>query len=146
MSDSSYISSQTDDRELIDLLRLSLIPGVGPKTRKRLLARFGTLAAVLAASPSELREIEGVGPKLLQKIVSEDHRQYDAAAEIVRAKGKASPGLAEEFRQRVLVAHDHQFLQSFVAEVVKAGGVTKFGGAVGDTGRLLNLKTAVASH
>ena len=63
-----------DDRELIDLLRLALIPGVGPKTRKRLLERFGTPAAVLAAAPSDLREIEGIGPKLMHKIVGEDRR------------------------------------------------------------------------
>jgi DNA processing protein len=80
------VDENHDDRELIDLLRLSLIPGVGPKMRKKLLERFGTPAAVLAAAPSELREIEGVGPKLLQKIASEEHREYDAAAEIATCR------------------------------------------------------------
>jgi DNA processing protein len=69
-----------EESDLIDLLRLSLIPGVGPKTRKRLLERFGSPAAVLAAAPSELRAIEGVGPKLVQKIVDEEHGDYDAEA------------------------------------------------------------------
>jgi DNA processing protein len=70
------------DRELLDLMRLSMIPGVGPKTRKKLLERFGTPAAVLAAAPSDLKEVEGVGPKLMQKIVSPDLPLYDAEAEI----------------------------------------------------------------
>jgi DNA processing protein len=57
-----------DEQELIDLVRLCMIPGVGPQTRKKLLSRFGTPRAVLEAAPSELREIEGVGPKLMEKI------------------------------------------------------------------------------
>jgi DNA processing protein len=82
----SIAEENRDDRELIDLLRLTLIPGVGPKTRRKLLERFGAPAAVLAAAPSELRDVEGVGPKLLQKIVSEEHREYDAAAEIATCR------------------------------------------------------------
>ncbi|MCC6125938.1 MAG: DNA-protecting protein DprA [Pirellulales bacterium] len=96
MTDPSRCNSHDNDRELIDLLRLSLIPGVGPKTRKKLLERFGTPAAVLAAAPSELREIEGVGPKLLQKIVGEEHRQYDAAAEIAVCREMGIDILAEK--------------------------------------------------
>lgn len=56
--------------ELLDSLRLSLIAGVGPRTRRALLERFGTSTAVLAAAPSSLREVQGVGPKLVGKIVS----------------------------------------------------------------------------
>ena len=41
----------------------------------------------------------------------------DAAAEIVRARGKSSPALAEEFRQKVLVAHDWQYLANFRAKL-----------------------------
>ena len=36
--------------ELVDNVRLSLVSGVGPLLRKALLERFGTPAAVLAAS------------------------------------------------------------------------------------------------
>jgi DNA processing protein len=66
---------------LVDSLRLSLIPGVGPKTRKSLLERFGSARAVLAAAPSELREVPGIGPKIMQNIVDADH-EIDAEAEI----------------------------------------------------------------
>ncbi len=56
--------------ELLASLRLSLIAGVGPRTRRALLERFGTSSAVLAAAPSDLREVYGVGPKLVEKIIS----------------------------------------------------------------------------
>ncbi len=59
-----------DDDELIDTLRLVLIDGVGPQTRQSLLRRFGSPRAVLAAGPGELREVEGVGPKLTGKILA----------------------------------------------------------------------------
>jgi len=58
--------------ELVDMLRLSLIPGVGPRTRQSLLQKFGSPRAVLAAAPSELRALHGVGPKLTRKIAAAD--------------------------------------------------------------------------
>ncbi len=67
--------------ELVDTLRLCLIPGVGPTIRKRLLERFGTARAVLAAAPSDLRGVQGVGEKLTHTIVGADH-QIDVEAEI----------------------------------------------------------------
>ncbi|MBN2580427.1 MAG: DNA-processing protein DprA [Pirellulales bacterium] len=54
--------------DLIDLVRFCLIDGVGPRTRKKLLERFGSPRAVFEAAPSELREVERVGPKLVDKI------------------------------------------------------------------------------
>jgi DNA processing protein len=66
---------------LADSLRLCLIPGVGPRTRKALLERFGTARAALAAAPSELRDVYGVGPKLVQKIAAADN-EIDVEAEI----------------------------------------------------------------
>jgi DNA processing protein len=62
-------------------LLLSLVPGVGPRTRKSLLERFGTAQGVFEAAPSELREVDGVGPKLCQKIALAS-REFDVAAEL----------------------------------------------------------------
>ena len=67
--------------ELIDRLRLALVPGVGPRIRRVLLDRFGTARAVLQAAPSELLEIHGVGPKLTSKIAGAC-RESDAEREI----------------------------------------------------------------
>ena len=73
--------NDSEQDNLVDTLRLCLINGVGPKTRKSLLERFGTAKAVLEASPSQLREVHGVGPKLVQNIAEADH-QIDVEAEI----------------------------------------------------------------
>ena len=80
MAEPDHLESVTHE-DLVDALRLSLIPGVGPRIRKTLLERFGSARAVLAAAPGELRDVQGVGPKLMRKITGADH-QIDAEAEI----------------------------------------------------------------
>ena len=54
--------------ELRDLLALHLTPGVGPRITAALLERFGSPAAVLRASESQLRDVQYVGPKLAQSL------------------------------------------------------------------------------
>lgn len=56
------------DEEFVATLRLALIAGVGPRTRRSLLDRFGTSLSVLSASRSELLEVDGVGSKLAEAI------------------------------------------------------------------------------
>ena len=73
--------AEPSDDDLVDTLRLCLVSGVGPRIRKALLERFGTARAVLAAAPSELRDVQGVGPKLTHKIAGADH-EIDVEAEI----------------------------------------------------------------
>jgi DNA processing protein len=51
------------------VLRLALTPGVGPKTYRSLLDHFGSPEAVGDAAPSELRNVPGVGQKLMRAIV-----------------------------------------------------------------------------
>lgn len=64
-----------------DSLRLSLVPGVGPRLRKALLDEFGTAAAVLSAAPSDLRRVQGIGAELTRRIaVAKD--EIDVQAEI----------------------------------------------------------------
>ena len=58
------------DEELIDSVRLSLVSGVGPLLRKALIERFGTPAAVLAASRSDLQNVDKIGPKIAARIVA----------------------------------------------------------------------------
>lgn len=69
------------DAERVHALRLALVPGVGPKTRRALLERFGTPEAVLRASPAALREVPGVGPKLSARL-ARAMEEIDAEAEI----------------------------------------------------------------
>ncbi|MEX2175956.1 MAG: DNA-processing protein DprA, partial [Pirellulaceae bacterium] len=60
---------------------LSLVPGVGPRTRKTLLAHFGSAQGVLAAASSQLREVAGIGPKISRAILAA-RREIDVAAEL----------------------------------------------------------------
>jgi len=66
-------------------LRLALVPGIGPRMTMALLEHFGTAAAVLAAAPSALREVQGIGGKLSQAI-AQAPSDDDAAAEIERCR------------------------------------------------------------
>lgn len=49
-------------------LRLILVPGVGPRTRKNLLDYFGSPEAVFQAGEGELCRVQDVGPKLAAAI------------------------------------------------------------------------------
>jgi DNA processing protein len=58
-----------DSTELGALIVLTMTPGVGPRTARAILARFGTAGRALRASSSTLREVEGIGPKLADQIM-----------------------------------------------------------------------------
>lgn len=81
-------------QELIDLLRLEFVSGVGPSMRRKLLDRFGTPATVLAAAQSQLREVPGVGPKLAAAIVAAD--QIDVETEIALCEEQGIEILTEQ--------------------------------------------------
>jgi DNA processing protein len=73
--------SQAESTDLTAAVRLALVSGVGPRLWQALIARFGTPQAVLAAPPSALRDVPGIGPKLSQKIAAANN-EIDADAEI----------------------------------------------------------------
>lgn len=84
--------------ELVDAVRLSLIPGVGPRIRQALLERFGSPAAVLAAAPGQLREVPGVGPKLTQRIAAAGE-EIDAEGELALCRRHGIRVLTEAHRE-----------------------------------------------
>ncbi|QDU97809.1 DNA-processing protein DprA [Lignipirellula cremea] len=53
-------------------MKLSLVPGVGPRIYQDLVQRFGDPLSVFSAAPSELRSTPGVGPKLLAALLQAD--------------------------------------------------------------------------
>ena len=69
------------DPELLDLLALTLVPGVGPKTFGALVERFGSVGKALGAPESSLRDVPGVGPRLAGKIAGA-RRESDAKGEL----------------------------------------------------------------
>lgn len=54
--------------ELSGLIALNLVPGLGPRLTAALLGRFGSAAAVLEATPGQLRDIPHIGDKLARAI------------------------------------------------------------------------------
>lgn len=59
---------ETTDSSTIAALRLKLVPGIGPRTYADLLESFGSAAQVFQASPNRLREVPGVGQKIISEI------------------------------------------------------------------------------
>ena len=65
--------------ELARQVALGLVPRLGGRTFTRLLARFGTTEAILAADVAALQAVRGVGPKLAEEIAALDVERVQAA-------------------------------------------------------------------
>jgi DNA processing protein len=74
-------TGQDPDPALLDLLRLTMVPGVGPKTSRVLIDRFGSATKALDAPESSLRDVPNVGPRLAEK-VARARQEVDASAEL----------------------------------------------------------------
>jgi DNA processing protein len=74
---------------LLAEVRLSLTSGVGPRTRKLLVDRFGDAESIFTAAPSDLRSVSGVGPKIANAIVAARDINVDGEIEICRKHGIA---------------------------------------------------------
>ncbi|MBQ7502479.1 excinuclease ABC subunit C, partial [bacterium] len=57
------------------------LPGVGPQTAKLLRARFLTLERLAEATPEQLQEVKGVGPKTAQTLWQALHKKEQAPSE-----------------------------------------------------------------
>jgi DNA processing protein len=93
---------------LIDNVRLSLVPGVGPLLRRALLEHFGAAASVLSASRDELQHVDGIGPKIAARIVAAKD-EVDAEAELRVAESHGVDVLTEadaEYPRPLRQIHD----------------------------------------
>ena len=67
---------------------LNMLPQVGPVRFGRLLERFGSADAILSATGSSLRSVEGIGPEVSSVITSwRDHADLDAELTLVEKAG-----------------------------------------------------------
>jgi DNA processing protein len=80
-------NDESFDPALVAAVRLAMVPGVGPATRRTLLEQFGSAEAVLAAAPSQLRDVPGVGPKLTQRIAAADEIDVESQLRLCREHG-----------------------------------------------------------
>jgi DNA processing protein len=78
-------SEEPDEEEILALICLNQVSGVGPLTSKSLLERFGTASKVLSASMGALKEHPGVGTKVAERIASA-RREQDPQVELERCK------------------------------------------------------------
>jgi DNA processing protein len=74
-----------DDRALLDLICLTMTPGVGPLTSRALIEHFGEVGAILKASLSDLKRVPGVGPKLAERIAA-SRKELDPQVELERCR------------------------------------------------------------
>ncbi len=89
MNGTSKLDIAIDD-PLRQQLRLTLISGVGPLARQRLLDQFGSAAEVLCAGADQLQRVTGVGPALAKRIVqSRDEVDVDAQLKIAQENNVA---------------------------------------------------------
>ena len=75
------LDSSALSESLVAALRLALVPGVGPRIRRELLDKFGTYEAIFSATPSELRAVDHVGPKV-SKAICAARQEIDVESEI----------------------------------------------------------------
>jgi DNA processing protein len=80
------LAETTADDELLALIRLTMVAGVGPLTSQALLTHFQSASRVLAATRMALRDVDGVGPKLAGKI-AQANQELDAEAELALCRG-----------------------------------------------------------
>lgn len=75
------ITAKTESNNVIPLLRLYLIDGIGPRTYCNLNEAFGSPANVFSASAKELRSIPGIGPQVADRILCSNTSAAEAVWE-----------------------------------------------------------------
>ncbi|HEX2210012.1 MAG TPA: DNA-processing protein DprA [Longimicrobium sp.] len=98
----------TDPSTLETLLRLAIVPGMGPARTTALLARFGSVERVLGAPAAQIAEVPGFGREFARRVV-----EAGTAEGLDRAR--AALDTLERVGARVVTAEDDVYPQAFRA-------------------------------
>lgn len=98
----------TEQTPLETLLRLAIVPGMGPARTTLLLARFGSVERVLGASAAQIAEVPGFGPEFARRVAAAGTAE---GAERARAALEA----VERVGARVVTQEDASYPQTFRA-------------------------------
>ncbi len=94
------------------ILALNLLPGIGPVRISRLLEAFGDAQGVLAASPSTLQRVDGIGPESAKMIAAwEDHA--DPSKELAEAEARGIAIITQDDE-----AYPRYLLQAYDAPIL----------------------------
>lgn len=87
---------------------LNMLPQVGPVRFRRLTERFGSAAAILGATGSALRGVEGIGPEVSSVITSwREHADLEAELALVEKSGaRILTRLDAEYPELLREIHD----------------------------------------
>ena len=81
----------SDESQLLDALRLGLVPGIGPRLEQSLLDAFGTPAGILSASSQELEQVDGIGRSCPQRLPPTAIRPRPSASGTLPRNGRSPP-------------------------------------------------------
>lgn len=79
------MSHQSFSQEVLDVLALSLIEGIGPVTAKTMISYLGSPGAVLKSTKAKLLKVPGVGEGMVQLIQST--KAYEKADQVLKLCG-----------------------------------------------------------
>ncbi|MEL7497107.1 MAG: DNA-processing protein DprA [Planctomycetota bacterium] len=80
-------SNQNYNDEIIAALKLKMTAGIGPRLFGDLVKKFGSPLQVLEAPPAELRDLPGVGAKLVSAIVAAEQIDVQTQLDLCQSNG-----------------------------------------------------------
>jgi DNA processing protein len=98
----------TDLTTLETLLRLAIVPGMGPARTTALLARFGSVERALGAPAAQLAEVPGIGREFARRVAA-------AGTAEGRDRARAALDALAKAGARVVTQEDAEYPQSFRA-------------------------------
>ncbi len=96
----------TDPSTIETLLRLAIVPGMGPARTTALLARFGSVERVLGAPAAQIAEVPGFGPEFARRVAAAGTAQG-------RDRARAALDVLARVGARVVTQVDAEYPQLF---------------------------------